>query len=84
MSASMHHPDHFRQALRASVKVRPEEKALTDAISDCRASLYGIERQIGFRVDNDAVGANHQMLAAIRRLAGDLMAAADEYQRSGQ
>ena len=37
MSASMHHPDHFRQALRASVKVRPEEKALTDAISDCRA-----------------------------------------------
>jgi len=84
MSGSVHHPDHFRQAVRASIKVKPAEKALCDAMHDVEQALDRMQRTVGFRVDNDAAGANHQMLDAIRRLGGDLMAAADEYQRSGQ
>lgn len=84
MSASMHHPDHFRQALRASVKVRPGEADLCAALSEAEKRLDGMQRVIAFRVDNDAPAATHTMLDDMRRIAGDIMAAADEYQRSGQ
>lgn len=84
MSASMHHPDHFRQALRASVKVRPGEADLCAALNEAEKRLDAMQRVIAFRVDNDAPAATHTMLDDMRRIAGELMAAADEYQRSGQ
>lgn len=81
MSASMHHPDHFRQTLRASVKVRPGEADLCGALAEAEKRLFGMQRTIAFRVDNDAPAATHTMLDDMRRIAGDLLAAADEYQR---
>lgn len=79
MPASVARPP-VRQALRASLKVHPEEQVLANALSTVEDACARMRQQINFRVDNDAVGATHTMLDAIRRLGGDLMAAADEYQ----
>lgn len=84
MSGSVIRPDHFRQALRASVKVRPGEADLCGALAEAEKRLDAMQRVIAFRVDNDAPAATHTMLDYMRRIAGDIMAAADEYQRSGQ
>lgn len=81
MSASMHHPDDFRQAMRASAKVRPGESDLCAALSEAEKQLFAMQRTICFRVDNDAPAATHTMLDDMRRIAGNIMAAADEYQR---
>lgn len=84
MSASMHHPDHFRQTARASLKVRPGESDLCAALNEAEKQLAAMYRVICFRVDNDAPAATHTMLDDMRRIAGNIMAAADEYQRSGR
>lgn len=81
MSASVSRPPSpLRQAFRASLKALPEEQDLTDALSTVEDACARMRQQINFRVDNNAVGANYTMLDAIRRLGGDLMAAADDYQ----
>lgn len=82
-SVARHHQP-LRQTLRASAKVRPGESDLCAALNEAEKRLAAMYRVICFRVDNDAPAATHTMLDDIRRIAGDLMAAADEYQRSGQ
>lgn len=83
MSASVIRPS-VRQGFRASLKIEPEGSRLSNALHDVEQSLDRMQRKIAFRVDNDAMAADHGMLDAIRRLAGDLMASADEYQTGRQ
>lgn len=84
MSGSVSRPTPVRQAFRASLKVEPEGSRLSNALHDVEIALDRMQRKISFRVDNDAMAADHGMLDAIRRLGGDLMAAADDYQNGIQ
>jgi hypothetical protein len=65
---------------RASVKADPGESALCAALSEAEQRLDKMQRRIGFRVDNDAVAADHAMLDDMRRIADEIKAAADDYQ----
>jgi hypothetical protein len=80
MSGSFHRPSPVRQAFRASVKADPGESDLCAALSEAEHQLDGIQRVIGFRVDNDAPAATHTMLDDMRRIADRIKAAADKYQ----
>lgn len=81
MSGSVARPSANHQAFRASLKVRPGELALCGALSEAEHRLDAMRRVINFRVDNGVEAATHTMLDDMRRIAGDIMAAADEYQR---
>lgn len=83
MPASVARPP-VRQALRASLKIEPEGSRLSNALHDVEIALDRMQRTIAFRVDNDAVAATHDMLDDIRRIGGNLMAAADDYQNGRQ
>ncbi len=80
MSGSVIRPSSVRQAFRASVKARPGEADLCAALSEAEQRLDAMQRVISFRVDNDAEAATHTMLDDMRRIAGDIKAAADRYQ----
>ena len=80
MSGSVLRPSPVKQAFRASVKADPGESDLCAALSEAEHQLDSIQRTIAFRVDNDAPAANHTMLDDMRRIAGNIMAAADAYQ----
>lgn len=80
MSGSFARPSPVRQQFRASVKADPGESDLCAALSEAEHQLDGIQRVISFRVDNDAPAATHVMLDDMRRIAGNIMAAADAYQ----
>ena len=80
MSASFSRPSPVRQQLRASLKADPGEQSLCAALVEAESRLDNIQRVIGFRVDNDAPAANHQILDDIRRIADEIKAAADRYQ----
>jgi len=80
MSASFSRPSPARQQFRASLKADPGEEGLCSALSEAEKRLDNIQRIIGFRVDNDAPAANHQILDDIRRIADEIKAAADRYQ----
>lgn len=69
-------------AFRASVKADPGEAELCRALSEAEYALADIGHTICRRVDNDAPAATHTMLDDIRRIGGELMAAADKYQRT--
>ena len=84
MSASFSRPSPVRQQFRASLKADPGEQSLCSALAEAESRLDNIQRVIGFRVDNDAPAANHQILDDIRRIGGELMAAADDYQNGRQ
>lgn len=73
-------PSPVKQAFRASVKADPGEVALCAALSEAERSLASLRHKINFRVDNDASAADHAMLDEMRRIAGNILAAADEYQ----
>lgn len=77
-------PTSNKQAFRASVKADPGESDLCAALREAERQINGIGNTIIFRVDNGAAAANHLLLDDMRRIAGNLKAAADKYQYGGQ
>lgn len=86
MSASYYRqkPASLGDKLMASLKAAPADTVLFASLAVTAEQLDKIDRTMFQRVNSDMPAADYLILDALRRLGGDLMAAADEYQRSGQ
>lgn len=85
MSASFARPERsdppgLGDKLRASGKTTTADNVLFAATAEAQKKLDAVDRTMFARVNNDANAANSLVLSDIRRIARDLMVAADEYE----
>lgn len=70
----------IREAATASKKASTADNVLFAAMKEAEEQIDNIDRTMFFRVNNDAAAANDTVLASIRKVANDLLVAADEYE----